>query len=96
MSMLPVTSASYSRILNWFIHVVDNCSEKINLICNESLFQFFQQIDMVKVYGKTDKILILGIFSTSSKSDILLNQLAMLSLDKHFVTHFLQTIRHVL
>ena len=68
-------------MLHWFIHVVDNCSVKINLICNESLFQFFQQIDMVKVYGKTDRILILGIFSTLSKSDILLNQLAMLSLD---------------
>ena len=28
LSMLPVTSASYSRILHWFIHVVDNCSVK--------------------------------------------------------------------
>ena len=39
MSMLPITSASLSRILHWFIHVVDNFNVNTNLICNESLFQ---------------------------------------------------------
>ena len=38
MSMLQITSASYSRKLHWFIHVVDNLH--VNLYAtNESLFQ---------------------------------------------------------
>ena len=45
MSMLQITSASSSRILHWFIHVVDNFNVKTNIICNESLFQ---QTNMVK------------------------------------------------
>ena len=45
MSMLQIASTSLSRILHWFIHVVDNFNVKTNLICNESLFQ---QTNMVK------------------------------------------------
>ena len=45
MSMLQITSASKSRILHWFIHVLGNFNVKTNHICNESLFQ---QTNMVK------------------------------------------------
>ena len=45
MSTLQITSARLSRILHWFIHVVDNFNVKTNFICNESLFQ---QNNMVK------------------------------------------------
>ena len=41
MSMLQIVSESLSRILHWFIHVVDN----FNLKSNKSLFQ---QTNMVK------------------------------------------------
>ena len=33
-----VTSASLSRILHWFMNVVDNFNVKTNLICNKSLY----------------------------------------------------------
>ena len=46
MSTLQITSASKSRILHWFIHVVGNFNVKTNLECNESLFQ---QTNMVKI-----------------------------------------------
>ena len=45
MSILHITHESLSRILHWFIHVVDNFNVKTNLICNESLLQ---QANMVK------------------------------------------------
>ena len=34
MRMLQITNASLSRILHWFIHVVDNFNAETNLICN--------------------------------------------------------------
>ena len=72
MSMLQIASASLSRILHWCVNVVDNFNVKTNLICNESLFQ---QTNMVKtqmhfLYVRTGEFPTLGIFSTSSKSDI--------------------------
>ena len=78
LSMLPVTQVLaylvYCTGLNMLFY---NCNVKTNLICNESLFQ---QTDMVKyrfVIFRTGEFPIFGIFSTSSKSDIL-NYLIML------------------
>ena len=88
MSMLQITSASLSRILHRFIHVVDKFNVKTNLICNESLFQ---QTNMVKtrmhfLHVRTGKFHTIGIFSTSSKSDIKTNDYGHnFVLDKHFV-----------
>ena len=72
MSMLQITSASKFGILHWFRHVVDNFNVKTNLICNQSLFQ---QTNIVKtqmhfLYVRTGEFPTLGIFSTSTKSDI--------------------------
>ena len=88
MSMLQITSASLSRILHWFIHVVGNINVKTNLICNESLFQ---QSNMVKtqmyfLYVRTGECPALGIFSMLNKSDIKpINYVCNFALDKHFV-----------
>ena len=88
MSMLQITSTSSSRILHWFIHVVDKFNVKTNLICNESLSQ---QTNMVKtqmhfLYDRTGKFPTIGIFSTSSKSDIKpIDYVRNFVLDKHFV-----------
>ena len=64
MSMLQIRGASLSRILDWFIHVVDSFNVKTNLICNQSLFQ---QTNMVKtqmhfLYVRTGEFPTLGIF----------------------------------
>ena len=86
MSILQITSASLSRILHWFIHVVDNFNVKTNLICNESLFQ---QTNMVKhrciFICKYKRVSHLRDFSTSSKSDIKPIDVHNFVLDKHFV-----------
>ena len=88
MSMLQITSASQSRILHRFIHVVDKFNVKNNLMCNESLFQ---QTNMVKIqmhflYVRTGEFHTIGIFSTSRKSDIKPNDYVRnFVLDKHLV-----------
>ena len=48
MSMLQIASASLSHILHWFIHVVDNFNVKTNIICNESLFEQTNIVNIVK------------------------------------------------
>ena len=88
MSMLQITSASLSRILHWFIHVVDSLNKKTNLLCNESLFQ---QTNVVKKqmhfqYVRTGEFPTLEIFSSSSKSDIKpVDYVCKFVLDKYFV-----------
>ena len=75
--MLQITSTSSSRILHWFIHVVDKFNVKTNLICNESLFQ---QTNMVKtqmhfLYERTGEFPTIGIFLHQANQT--LNQLIM-------------------
>ena len=74
--MLPVTSASYYRLLHWFIQVVDNCNVKTKLICNETLFQQTNMVKTDSVYVRTGELTTLGIFVHQANQT--LNQLVML------------------
>ena len=81
MSILQITNASYSRILHWFIHVVDNINVKTNLICNESQFQQTNRVktQMHCFICKDRQVSHLMNFFLHQANQTLLNQLIILN-----------------
>ena len=92
LSRIRVTSASYFRILHWFIHKVDNCNVKTNLICNGSLCQ---QIDIVKtdsVYVKTRDFFWRPFVKQFRHIIKPIDYACIFKFDEHFVMQFHETL----